>query len=30
VLESGCIPLPLLRAHMEAWLDGRAAQGRGR
>jgi uncharacterized protein (DUF885 family) len=30
VLESGCIPLPLLRAHIEAWLDGRAAQVRGR
>jgi uncharacterized protein (DUF885 family) len=29
VLESGCIPLPLLRAHVEAWLDGRTGHARG-
>jgi uncharacterized protein (DUF885 family) len=30
VLESGTVPLSLLRAHMEAWLDGRAEHARGR
>jgi len=30
VLESGTIPLDLLRAHVEAWLDGRTGSARGR
>lgn len=30
VLESGTIPLSLLRAHVNAWLEGRAEHARGR
>jgi uncharacterized protein (DUF885 family) len=30
VLESGTVPLHLLRAHVEAWLDGRTGRASGR